>query len=43
MNLASLIAGKPVSGTARLTIRNPYNGLEVGTVAMATRRDVDLP
>src|ERR1051326_595072 len=42
MNLASLIAGKPVSGSGTLTIRSPYNGVEVGTVAMATRRDVDL-
>jgi len=41
MNLASLIAGKPVSGSGTLTIRSPYNGVEVGTVALATRRDVD--
>lgn len=42
MNLASLIAGKPASGSGTLSIRNPYNGVEVGTVAMATRRDVDM-
>ncbi len=41
MNLASLIAGKPVSGRGTLTIRSPYNGVAVGTVAMAARRDVD--
>jgi putative phosphonoacetaldehyde dehydrogenase len=42
MNLASLIAGKPVSGTGTLTIRSPYKGTEVGTVALASRRDVDV-
>ena len=42
MNLASLIAGKPVSGSGTLTIHNPYNGVEVGTVALASRRDVDM-
>ncbi|HEU0040041.1 MAG TPA: aldehyde dehydrogenase family protein [Verrucomicrobiae bacterium] len=41
MNLASLIAGKPVSGSGTLTIRSPYNGVEVGTVGLASRRDVD--
>lgn len=41
MNLASLIAGKPVSGSGTLTIRSPYNGTEVGTVVPASRRDVD--
>ena len=42
MNLASLIAGKPVSGSGTLTVRSPYNGTEAGTVAMATRFDVDM-
>ena len=42
MNLASLIAGKPVSGSGTLTIRSPYHGVAVGTVALASRRDVDM-
>ena len=42
MNLASLIAGKPVSGSGTLTIRSPYHGVAVGTVALASRRDVDV-
>ena len=42
MNLASLIAGKPVSGRGTLTIRSPYNGVEVGTVALASRSEVDM-
>lgn len=40
MNLASLIAGKPVAGAGKLTIRSPYSGAEIGTVALASRRDV---
>lgn len=41
MKLASLIAGKPVSGGVTLTVRNPYNRAEVGTVAMATQADTE--
>jgi aldehyde dehydrogenase (NAD+) len=41
MNLASFIAGKPVPGAGTLTICSPYSGAEVGTVALASRRDVD--
>ncbi len=41
MKLTSLIAGKPVSGNGTLSVRNPYNGAEVGTVVTASRNDVD--
>ncbi len=41
MNLASLIAGKPVSGKAALTVRSPYDGAVAGTVVMASRADTD--
>ncbi|NOS69551.1 MAG: phosphonoacetaldehyde dehydrogenase [Verrucomicrobia bacterium] len=41
MKLTSLIAGKPVSGNGTLSVRNPYNGDEVGTVITASRNDVD--
>lgn len=41
MNLSSLIAGKPVAGHGTLTVRNPYNGSTSGTVAMASRDDVN--
>jgi acyl-CoA reductase-like NAD-dependent aldehyde dehydrogenase len=41
MKLASLVGGKPVNGSGTLTIRSPYNGAEVGTVRLASRRDVD--
>jgi aldehyde dehydrogenase (NAD+) len=39
MNFASLIAGQPVTGAGALTIRNPYNGEEVGSVWLASRKD----
>lgn len=41
MTLSSLIAGKPVAGNGTLVVRSPYNGAEVGRVAMASRADVD--
>ncbi len=41
MNLFSLIAGQPVVGRSTLSVRNPYHGAEVGTVALAARADVD--
>jgi aldehyde dehydrogenase (NAD+) len=41
MTLASLVGGKPVNDSGTLTIRSPYNGAEVGTVKLASRRDVD--
>jgi aldehyde dehydrogenase (NAD+) len=41
MKLASLVGGRPVNGSGTLTIRSPYNGAEVGTVRLASRRDVD--
>ena len=41
MKLTSLIAGKPVSGNGTLSVRNPYNGAEAGTVTTASRDDVD--
>jgi aldehyde dehydrogenase (NAD+) len=41
MNLSSLVAGQPVCGSGTLRIRNPYHGEEVGTVALASRQDVE--
>lgn len=41
MNLSSLIAGQPVVGSGALSVRNPYHSAEVGTVALASRADVD--
>ena len=41
MNLSSLVAGQPVRGSGTLRIRNPYHGKEVGTVALASRQDVE--
>lgn len=41
MHLTSLIAGQPVRSRSLLHIRNPYHGKEVGTVALATREDVE--
>jgi aldehyde dehydrogenase (NAD+) len=41
MHLASLIAGQPVRSRSLLHVRNPYHGKEVGTVALATREDVE--
>lgn len=42
MNLSSLVAGQPVRGGGTLRIRNPYHGKEVGTVALASRQDVEM-
>jgi aldehyde dehydrogenase (NAD+) len=42
MNLSSLVAGQPVRGSGTLRIRNPYHGKEVGTVALASRQDVEM-
>jgi aldehyde dehydrogenase (NAD+) len=41
MLLTSLIAGQPVRSRSLLHVRNPYHGKEVGTVALATREDVE--
>ncbi|HVK57387.1 MAG TPA: aldehyde dehydrogenase family protein [Candidatus Kapabacteria bacterium] len=38
----SLVAGKPVSASQQLEVRNPFTGEIVGTVAMATAEDVDI-
>ncbi|WP_316792644.1 phosphonoacetaldehyde dehydrogenase [Pedobacter frigoris] len=39
VKLASLIAGKPVSSTIELEVKNPYNGNLVGTVTTANAAD----
>src|SRR5579883_1979429 len=39
LKLASLVGGKPVDDDALLTIRNPYNRAEVGTVRLSSRDD----
>ena len=41
MNFSSLVAGQPVRGSGTLRIRNPYHGQEVGSVALASRQDVE--
>src|SRR5690242_16664830 len=41
MNLPCYIAGKPVSSDERCTIRSPYNGEIVGSVALAGREHAD--
>lgn len=41
MNLFSLVAGEPVCGSGTLHVRNPYHGEEVGSVALASREDLD--
>lgn len=41
MNLSSLVAGHAVPGHGILRVINPYDGAEVGTVAMASRQDVE--
>jgi len=41
MNLPCYIAGKPVSSGERCTIRSPYNGEIVGSVALAGREHAD--
>jgi phosphonoacetaldehyde dehydrogenase len=41
MKLSSLVAGQPVQGSGTLRVYNPYNASEVGTVATASRADVD--
>ena len=41
MKFFSQIAGRPVAGTGALTIRSPFDGQEVGTVALASRDDSD--
>jgi aldehyde dehydrogenase (NAD+) len=39
MHLASLVAGKPVSGAETLVVRYPYDGSVSGTVVQAARGD----
>jgi len=41
MNLHCYIAGKPITAGKQLTIRNPFNGQDVGAVTLATREHVD--
>jgi aldehyde dehydrogenase (NAD+) len=41
MNACCLIAGKPAGGAGVIVVRSPYNGVEVGRVAAATRQDVE--
>lgn len=41
MKFFSQIAGRPVAGTGTLTVRSPFDGQEVGTVALASREDSD--
>src|ERR1041384_1596988 len=39
MNFSSLVAGRPIKGSGSLTIRSPFNGVEVGVVSLASRQD----
>jgi len=41
LNLSCYVAGKPVQGRDRLEVHNPFNNLSVGTVALASRADVE--
>jgi aldehyde dehydrogenase (NAD+) len=41
MNLASLVAGKPVQSTNTLDVRFPYDGSVSGRVTLASRADTD--
>ncbi|HKS37077.1 MAG TPA: aldehyde dehydrogenase family protein [Verrucomicrobiae bacterium] len=41
MKLSSFVAGKPVASLNTLAIRSPYEGRVVGTVALASRADVE--
>jgi len=41
LKLRCFVAGKPVEGAGELTVRSPYNGAEAGSVALASRSDVE--
>jgi len=41
MKFVSQVAGRPVQGAEILTVRNPYNGAEVGSVLLAGRKDTE--
>jgi phosphonoacetaldehyde dehydrogenase len=41
LELASLVAGRPVANAATLAVRSPYDGATVGTVRLATRADTE--
>lgn len=41
IQLSSIVAGRPVSGTELLQVRSPYDGTVVGTVVQAARADTD--
>jgi aldehyde dehydrogenase (NAD+) len=41
MKFFSQVAGRPVAGAGVLTIRNPFNSLVVGSVALASRQDCE--
>jgi aldehyde dehydrogenase (NAD+) len=41
LNLHSLVAGQPVDSGRSLTIRSPYDGVEAGSVTLASRSDVE--
>jgi aldehyde dehydrogenase (NAD+) len=41
MNFSSLVTGRLVKGGGSLTVRNPFNGAEVGAVMLATREDTE--
>lgn len=41
MQLASIVAGRPVAASGTLTVHNPYDGSVAGTVGLANQADVD--
>lgn len=41
IHLPSIVAGKPVTSTATLTVRFPFDGSVSGTVSLASRADTD--
>lgn len=41
LELASLVGGKPVKGTETLIVRSPYDGVEAGSVRIASRDDTE--
>lgn len=41
MKLASLLAGKPVTGATTMEVRSPYDGSLSGTVVLANRTDTE--
>jgi len=41
MKFVSQVAGHPIESAEALTVRNPYNGAEVGSVLLAGRKDTE--